>query len=309
VRRSRGARYWRNLALFTLFTLLLALVGVGLWLAHWRAMALVHPRRTRSTRTPSDLGVDRWETVGFPSADGLQLEGWFIPPAPEGDGATLIYVHGLGSHRGDLLEEAAMLAGHGYGALLFDLRGHGTSQGTVTTLGYAEVEDVRGAVAYLLARTQVNPDRIGLVGRSMGGAVAIRAAACVEEIRAVVAECAYASLEENIAEGMRAFIGLPPFPFAPLVIWFGERETGVHVRQVRPVDDVARIAPRAILFIHGERDGAIPVQNSLRLYQAARDPKALYVVPNAGHGGFLDAEPAEFERRVVEFLETYLRGR
>jgi fermentation-respiration switch protein FrsA (DUF1100 family) len=288
-----------------------------IWLAHWRAMALIHPRRTHPARTPADLGIGNWEEVHFPSfhseqapaADGLQLGGWFIPPDPQGDGATLIYVHGLGTHRGELLSQAAMLARHGYGALLIDLRNHGESEGTVTTLGYAEVEDVRGAVAYLLTRPEVDPERIGLVGCSMGGATAIRAAARIHEVRAVVAQCAYASVEDNVAEGMRAFVGLPTFPFALLVVWFGEREAGVRLRQVRPIDDVAQIAPRAIMFVHGELDTAVPPQNSLRLYQAAGEPKALYLVPNAGHGGFMAAGPAEFERRVAGFLETHLRGR
>jgi fermentation-respiration switch protein FrsA (DUF1100 family) len=94
-----------------------------------------------------------------------------------------------------------------------------------------------------------------------------------------------------------------------LVTWFGEREAGLRIRQVRPVDDVVQIAPRALLFIHGERDPVIDVSNSLRLYEAAREPKELYLIPNAGHGGLLAADPAEFERRVVGFLDTHLRGR
>ena len=305
---NRDWRYWRNLALFALFTVLLAAAGLTLWLAYSRAMVLVHPGRNQPTRTPADLGVATWEEVRFSSADGLQLAGWFIPPGLQSDGATLIHVHGLGSHRGELLNQAAMLASHGYGGLLLDLRNHGESEGTVTTLGYAEVEDVRGAVAYLLTRPKVDRERIGLVGRSMGGAVVVRAAARIESVRAVVVQSSYSSLEDNIREGARAVTGLPPFPFAPLLIWFGEREAGLKIRDVRPIDDLDEIAPRAILFIHGERDPAIHVSNSLRMYQAASEPKELFLVPGAGHGGLMAADPAEFERRVVGFLERHLRA-
>jgi fermentation-respiration switch protein FrsA (DUF1100 family) len=94
-----------------------------------------------------------------------------------------------------------------------------------------------------------------------------------------------------------------------LVIWFGEREVGLRIRQVRPVDDVPQIGPRAILLIHGEQDPTVDVSNSRRLYEAAREPKELYLVPNAGHGGLLAADPAEFERRVVGFFDVYVRGR
>ena len=313
MRHGRDRRYWGNLIRFTLCAIvagvLLGTVAFGVRLAHARAMALVHPGRSQPARTPADRGVERWEEVRFSSPDGLQLAGWFIPPGPQAGGATLIFLHGLGGNRGEFLDEAAMLNSHGYGALLLDMRNHGHSEGTVTTMGYAEVADVEGAVTYLLARPEVNPERIGLIGGSMGSAVAIRAAARIPEIRAVVAQSAFSSLEENVSQGVRALTGLDPFPFAPLVIWFGEREAGIRLRQVRPIDDVGQIGPRAIMLIHGERDPVIDVSNSLRLYQAAREPKALYLIPDAGHGGLYAADPAEFERRVAGFLRTHLQGR
>jgi fermentation-respiration switch protein FrsA (DUF1100 family) len=125
----------------------------------------------------------------------------------------------------------------------------------------------------------------------------------------VVAQSAFSSLDENVSQGVRALTGLPPLPLAPLVIWFGEREAGIQLRQVRPIDDVGQIAPRAILLIHGEQDPIVDVSNSLRLYQLAQEPKALYLIPNAAHGGLLAAAPAEFEQRMVSFLDTHLQGR
>ncbi|MFQ5615400.1 MAG: alpha/beta hydrolase [Anaerolineales bacterium] len=306
---SRPKGYWRNLTLFALFTLSLALAGAGLWLAYTLAMTLVHPGRTQATRTPADLGITAWEGVRFPSADGLELSGWFIPSDPQsGDGATLIFVHGLANNREGLLDEAALLASHGYGVLLFDLRNHGQSQGTVTTLGYAEVDDVRGAVSYLLNRPEVNPDRIGLFGNSLGAAITLRAAARIPQVRVVIAQSAFTSLEDNIASGVRALTGLPPVPFAPLVVWFGELETGVSIHEVRPIDDIPLIAPRAVLLIHGKQDSTILPRNSLQLYQAAHEPKRLYLSANAGHGDLLNADPEAYEREVVTFLETYLGG-
>ena len=142
----------------------------------------------------------------------------------------------------------------------------------------------------------------------MGGAVAIRGAARIPEVRVVIAQSAYTSVEENVATGVRAFMGLPPFPFAPLVAWFGERETGIEIRRVRPIDDVARISPRAILIVQGAQDRAVPPENGLRLYEAAGEPKELYLVPGAGHGGYMRVEPQEFERRVVGFLDRHLRA-
>ena len=250
----------------------------------------------------------RWEETVFKATDGVELSAWFIPPAPQGDGSTVVFVHGLGGNRGDLLTEAAMLHSRGYGALLFDSRNHGRSRGSITTLGYSEVDDVRGAVEYLLARPEVNPAHIGLFGYSMGGATVLRAAARIPQVRAVIAASAYANLKDNIAHGISTKTGLPPFPFAPLMIWLGERMTGVRIEQIRPVDDVVRLAPRAVLFIHGMQDDAVDVQNAYRLYDAACEPKGLYLVQNASHTGLLFANPQEFERRVGEFLDRNLRG-
>lgn len=306
MRRKHDIHHWRNLALFALFAILLTLLAGAVWLARWRAMVLVHPGRSYPARTPADFDVTNWEDVRFASADGLALSGWFIPPGPAGDGATLIFVHGLGSNREDLLAQAALLSQHGYGALLLDLRNHGESQGTVATLGYNEVEDIRGAMAFLLTRQEVDVTRVGLIGHSMGGATSIMAASRIKQIRVVIAQSAYSSVQGNMKEGIRAIAGLPPFPFAPLMTWFGERETGVSIRQVSPIDDVARIAPRAILLIHGEQDPVIQMTNSLRLYEAAKEPKELYLIPSAGHGEFLDVDRTGFEERVLGFLRKHL---
>ncbi|MDH5506581.1 MAG: alpha/beta fold hydrolase [Anaerolineae bacterium] len=299
--------YYRNLILFGLAVFALIIAGLGINLAHGRAMGLVHPDRHSPDRNPSDLGIATWEEIHFPTPDGLLLAGWFIPPGAESGGATIIFVHGLHGNRSALLDEAAGLAAHGYGALLLDMRNQGESQGTVTTLGLEEWQDVRGAVDYLLTRPEVNPERIGLVGHSMGGATAIRAAARIPEVRAVIAESAFTSIEDNISESIRAVTGLPAFPFAPLVIFFAQREAGVDMHQMRPIDDLKQISPRAIMFIHGQLDEIISVNNSYALYAAAAEPKELYIIPNTGHGGLPQANPPEFSRRVLAFLAAYLR--
>jgi dipeptidyl aminopeptidase/acylaminoacyl peptidase len=285
---------------------LLAIVAGGAWLARSRALGLVHPDRTYADETPDDYGITEWEPVEFLSSDGLKLFGWFISPGPDADGATVIYAHGWGSNRGELLADAAMLNGHGYGALLFDFRNSGESEGNATTLGYTEVNDVQGAVDYLLAREDVNPERIGLIGHSMGGATVLRAAARIPEVRAVVAESAYTSLEDNIAEGVERLAGLPAFPFAPLVVWFGELESGINLSQVRPLDDVAQISPRALLLVHGELDGLVGVDNAHTLFEAAGEPKELYIIPNAEHSYLFEADPVTYEQRVAGFLNEYL---
>jgi dipeptidyl aminopeptidase/acylaminoacyl peptidase len=296
-----------NRAIYLIF-LFFAIIAGGLLIPYLAMMSMLHPRRTHPQITPTGVGIARWENVRLIATDGVELSAWFIPPGPEGDGATLVFVHGLGGNRSELLAEAAMLARHGYGALLIDLRHHGDSQGKMATLGFAETEDVCGAVKFLLSRPEVNPARIGLLGHSMGGATVLRAAARMDQVRAVVAQSAYSSLEENVARGTVAQAGLPPFLFGPLIVWLGERASGLRLKQVRPIDDVPAISPRAILFVHGKQDHAISTENSLRLYAAANEPKELYLMENAGHKAMMAVNPAEYENRVVTFLDRHLRG-
>jgi fermentation-respiration switch protein FrsA (DUF1100 family) len=184
------------------------------------------------------------------------------------------------------------------------MRNHGTSEGEFTTFGLLEWQDVQGAVSFLQTRSDVNPEKIGLMGHSMGGATAIMAAAQIPEIKAVIAESAFATIQDNIESGVRNIAQLPPFPFAPLVIWFGEREIGIDLDMVRPIDYVASIAPRPILFIHGALDTTIPVENSNRLYQAALEPKSIYIIDDAGHGLLPQVGGGTYEMIVTEFFST-----
>jgi uncharacterized protein len=292
-----------RLGMMALVGLLISLGGVGVAYTRLRAYALVHPGRHVAERTPEMVGLTHYAAVSFASTDGLTLRGWYVPPS---NGAVIIYVHGFSGNRSAFLEEAALLAGQGYGALLFDLRNSGESEGNVTTLGLREVNDVRGAVNFVLAQPGVDARRLGLVGVSMGGATAILSAARIPQISAVVAESTYPSLEDSLGVTFKQMTGLPPFPFAPLVIFFGEREAGIKMSEVSPVAEIGTISPRPILLVHGGRDTIMPVSNALVLYAAAQAPKALYLAPQAGHGDFMRTDRDGYARRLLEFLKGSL---
>jgi fermentation-respiration switch protein FrsA (DUF1100 family) len=295
-KERRSGHYWRNLALFTLGTLLVGTLVVVLVISVRGAYAYTHPARYPVSDDPANHDLT-YETVTFPNAGGLSLAGWFIFPKDEsGNGAAIILCHGYGSTRAEMLPAA----------LLFDFRGHGESEGDLVTLGHDEVQDVQGAVAYLLTRPEVAPDRIGVLGRSMGGATVIRAAARSPEIKAVVAEGAYASLADTIANDFANLTGLPKFPFASLMVTLGEWQTGLDISLVRPVDHIAQLSPRPVFLIHGLSDTTIPADNARRLYQAAGEPRSLWLPQGVGHVASVYQQPAEFEARVVAFFDAAL---
>lgn len=304
----RDRCYWRNLALFTLGLLLVGALVLVLSLSAWYTHAYTHPERHPLTGSPADYSL-LYEPVHFSSTDGLVLAGWFVFPENrkgEEKATAVILCHGYHSMRAEMLPEAAVLARNGYSALLFDFRGHGESEGDLVTLGHDEVQDVQGAVAYLLNRPDVASDRMGALGHSMGAATIIRAAAHMPEIQAVVVEGAYASLADTIANDFTKFTGLPRFPFAPLAVALGQWQTGLDIKGVHPEDDIARLSPRPVLIIHGLSDAMIPPDNGRRLYQAAGEPKSLWQPEGVGHATAVLRHPAEFEARVIAFFDEAL---
>lgn len=300
--RSSSGAWWR-LGLTGVVLSALGIAAIATWLAYRGAYDLVHPVRTSATRTPRPVAVAKYRAVRFSSKDGLALKGWYVAPR---NGAVVIFVHGLGENRSELLGDAKILVRRGYGALLFDLRNCGESEGKITTLGLLEANDVRGAVDFVLAQPGVDGHRIGLFGHSMGGATVILAAAEDHRVRAVVAVSAYTSIEDNIENTLEQLTGLPPFPLAPLVVFFGERLAGFDIADVRPVDRIAAISPNAVMIVHGEQDELIPVTNAHALYEAAGAPKEIYLIPGGWHDGLREVQPEEYTKRVVGFFDKYL---
>jgi fermentation-respiration switch protein FrsA (DUF1100 family) len=299
MRSEKGWRYWRNLGCFVVVLLMLAAVGLVVGVTWMQVNAFLHPARHLPPRTPADLGQD-YRDVTFTTADGLALHGWFIPSQ---NGATVIVGHGLGGHRA--LIPSVILARNGYGVLAFDWRAHGESDGDLCTFGYLEVRDVEGAMAWLRAQPGVDPERIGMLGESMGAVTAIRAAAQMPAIKAVVADSPYPSLEEGMRNAWTG-TGLPAFPFVPLQIAMGEWQTGLSLDAMQPLEQVGAISPRPILFLAGGLDPITGPDAGQRYYAAAGEPKELWFEPDLGHIGFWRIYPEEYERRVVDFFEAAL---
>jgi len=294
--RSReGHRAWRYgrrtlmlAAAYVLVPTVVVAAGAGYVTAHV-ARAVV----------PADHLDTPHETVTFTTKDGLKLEGWYIPSR---NGAAIISFPG----RNGPQRQARMLARHGYGVLLFDRRGEGRSEGQPNTFGWGGEEDIKAAIRYLKTRDDVDPKRIGGIGLSVGGELMLEAAAETKDLKAVVSEGAGArSLREELETP-----GLSALDSAMLAISYGVKDAVMTVAANRLpppnlstlVDD---IAPRPLLLI-----AAPNTDNGEKLnrvyYKAAREPKALWELPESGHVDGIAARPQEYERRVVGFFDQAL---
>jgi uncharacterized protein len=260
------------------------------------------PRRfiDNYTFTPFELGV-AYEEVSFTSQDGLRLSGWWLP-RPESRRVVVC----CAGHRGvksDMLGIGSGLWRDGNNVLVFDWRSRGGSEGRFFTLAHHEQRDAEGALDYALGRV---PDaRLGLIGYSMGAAVAIMVAARRAEVHAVVADSPFVSIAALVrhTSGRKR---LPGWAVTPLADMLTSARYGYRFGDVRPIDAVARISPRPLLLIHGSDDSIIPASHSHRLYAAAEAPKQLWELRGLEHCGAYFADRAGYIQRVAGFFRESL---
>ena len=268
-------------------------------LASWvtaRRITAPGPREKRFL-TPWELGIS-YEEVVFRTKDGLLLRGWWLPaPQPKW---TVIALHGHRGARHHCVGIGAALRRRGANVLLFDHRGRSSSEGDLMSLGYYEVLDALTAIGYSLSRAPEVP--LGLIGYSMGAAVAVMAAARDERVRAIVADSPFASERDLVRFLLRKQIG----PLHAPVVALTEGLLPYDPGKVEPLQEVAKIAPRASLFVHGLLDKTCDPNDSLRLYEAAGEPKELWLLEEAGHCDAYFADRRAYCERVDSFFVEHL---
>jgi fermentation-respiration switch protein FrsA (DUF1100 family) len=234
---------------------------------------------------------ERW--VGL---DGLRLEGWFVPSR---NGATVIVFPG----RSGPQKQARMLIGHGYGVLLFDRRGEGASEGEPNAFGWVGDRDLYAAAAYLRGRPDVDPERIGAIGLSVGGEMLIHAAAHSDAFRAIVSEGASGqSMRDGLANGDTLDSVLGGGVNTLAVALFTNTLPPPSLKS-----EIPKIAPTALFLVYGEKgQGGSERKPNKLFYAAAHQPKQSWEVPNGQHIAGITTEPAEYERRVVGFFDGTL---
>ena len=126
-----------------------------------------------------------YETVSFTASDGVDLEGWYRPSQ---NGASVLMISGGGGNRRSTLRHAKMLVRNGYGVLVYDPRGAGNSEGTINSYGWGWEKDAAAALDFLAQRDDVEPGRVGVLGLSTGGDIAIDIASRRDDVKAVVAD-------------------------------------------------------------------------------------------------------------------------
>jgi uncharacterized protein len=260
------------------------------------AIAIVATHKARSPVAAADLGSP-YESVMLRTQDGLRLAAWYVPSR---NGAAVIAFPG----RSQPVPHARMLVRHGYGVLLLDRRGEGESDGRYNAFGWDAAADVAAAVRFLRGRPEVDGDRIGGLGLSVGGELLLETAAGSRSLRAVVSEGAgVRSLAEHLhTPGLGRVQRW-------LSNWVAQTAALTVLSDAAPPEDlkqlVVRVSPRPLLLIEAAQPAGGEELN--QVYLRAAGPTASLWRARGGHTGALAAQPAEYERRVIGFFDRALR--
>jgi len=296
--------------IYIVMGVVVAFVVIEVALAFLAASKLAKPPRRRGSWTPRDLGFE-YEDVTLRTRDGVELRGWFIRGSKP---STVIVLHGYTSSRFDesyIKPTVSLLAKEGFNVLVYDQRAHGESGGVYTTLGYREVEDLNDVVEWLRRSKPEASKSVGVIGFSMGGAVALMHAAKYGTLNAYIADSPYIDV---FASGKR-WIKLSPEPLRtmllvvyPLITKLVESKMGVPGKELVLYRYAPQLRGRRVMIVAGRRDELVDVGEITKFVEEARRAGAeveLWVV-DSRHVSAVKDYPEEYRERVVGFFEKWL---
>ncbi len=240
--------------------------------------------------TPQHYGI-AYENENFLAADGTHLNAWFLPAQGDVKG-TVLFLHGNAENISTHFNSVVWLPKQGYNVLALDYRGYGASDGVPSLAGAQQ--DIDAALRHLLTHKNVDPKRIVIFGQSLGGSLAVFYSAHStyrSSIHAIIIDSAFSDYRLIARENLAKFTLTWPFQWLPWLVIDDD---------YAPIDAIDMLSPIPLLIIHGNQDVAVSVQHAHRLFQQAKQPKELLIVPNAGHIQSL-GNPVVRER-LLEFM-------
>lgn len=239
------------------------------------------------------------------SAGGnLRLVADWVPAAKKTT-KTIVVAHGYMNTKEDMARQIRFFHEAGFNVLAPDDRGHGQSQGDYIGYGYADRLDYLKWLQRVIRR--VGPTaQIGLYGVSMGGATVMYLSGekLPKQVVAIVEDCGYTSIMDELAAQGQALFSLPRYPLIPAVALTASIKAHYNVFAASTIAALNHNT-RPIFFIHGGQDKFVPTSMVHREYAADHTTKKLWIVPKAGHAQSLSREPQRYQARVVGWFERY----
>lgn len=248
-----------------------------------------YPRPSNTQTPPLPFEVFRLES-------NKSIECWSIK-ADSAEG-TVILFHGYGGKKSAMLDKSEEFLAQRYNVLLVDFMGSGGSEGNQTTIGFDEAQQVKTCYDYVTDQGERN---IYLFGTSMG-AVAVLKAIKDYDIKptAIIIECPFGTMYETTCARFK-MLGVPTFPMAGLLMFWGGVENGFWAFSHNPVEYAKSVTcPSLLLF--GEQDDRVSRKEIDEIYNSLGGDKRIKTYPLAGHENYLNKYGAEWTRDVHEFM-------
>jgi alpha-beta hydrolase superfamily lysophospholipase len=285
----------RRLKIFAALFFSAAILGV---IFVWNiGSVLVAPSNCPIGNPPAGLPA---QPVVFSSASGATLHGWLVAGQP-GKGVVIL-MHGVHANRLALTTRAQFLSQAGYSVLLFDFQGHGESTGTNITFGFLESRDATAAVNFV--HEKFTGEKIGVIGVSLGAASALLADPPLP-VNALVLESSYPTIYQAVEDRLAIRFGFLGKLATPLLTCQLKPRLGIGLDDLKPIEHARKIsAPKFFIAGTADRDTTLP--ESQALFDAAAEPKQLWLVEDAAHVDMLAFAKGEYEKRILDFLAKNL---
>jgi uncharacterized protein len=285
------------------FLFFLTPVSIGLY--------LTHPIPAKAKKNPKDYGLEFEEIEFFSKKDKKKLSGWWIPASTKSN-KTVITAHGYMNEKSmegiEGLQLAKVLSRNGYNVLMFDFRNAGKSEGRTTGLGFFEKHDLFSAIDYSIQEKKQK--NIALLGWSMGAATALIAGCEHPAVSVIIADSPFSDLEPFLKENLSHWSKLPKLPFTPIIYHSMRKLHKINPNEVSPISNVQNTKEKSFLLIHSKADQAIPYTESEKIFQSIStgNYKELWLTENAEHINSYLLYKSEYVRRVLRFLNKYLKS-
>jgi pimeloyl-ACP methyl ester carboxylesterase len=251
--------------------LLLGLTACACVPPDWGAAAILRPSRRPVTVTPALAH----ESLVLRTGD-LTLHGWLFRAAAPRRG-LIVYLHGIADNRQSAAGVAARFVPRGFDVFAYDSRAHGDSTGDACTYGYYE----KGDLSRWLDALDAEP--VVLVGVSLGGAVALQAAADDPRVLGVVAVSSFADLDSIVRERAPWYLSSG---YVTAALAEAGRTAHFPTGEASPVRAAARIRV-PVLLLYGTRDRETSPAHSQRIFAALAGPRQIHAIAGAGHSDVL----------------------
>lgn len=260
--------------------------------------AQINIPRLPNFSSPKNFNAN-YKDIEIETSDHIKLEGWYIPS--EKNKGTIIVCHGVGANKSDVLEVAKDFNTGGYEIYMFDFRGHGDSGDSIITYGYNEKKDISAIINYIKSK---GIKKIGMFGLSMGAAITMLSAVDHPEVKAIVADSGFASVEKIVKYRVGKVF---PEPFLTILTdmtgFYATNFYKIPFKEIAPINIIDKLN-KPVLFIIGTVDTTIPPENGKLLYDKALEPKELFIVEGANHTQTI--KDPEYRNVIIKFMDKYL---